>query len=709
MDDKHIEFKNIALSAIFRPKSVAIIGASSTPGKVGYVLANNLLKSGYDEPVFLINVKGGEILGKSAYKTINDVQEDVELAVIAIPSEYVLETVKECGEKGVKAIIIISAGFKETGHEGAELEKKIVKVAHQYNMRIQGPNCLGAINTHVPYDLSFASTLPKKGSIGFITQSGALGTAILDWIIAEEIGFGSIISLGNKADLDEVDFIEAMAEDPKFKVILLYLESIERGRKFLKVASEVVKKKPIMVVKGGTSSAGAKAAGSHTGALVGSFLSYQKAFDKSGVILSESMEDLFNYAVAFTQQSLPKDEGIAIVTNAGGPGILSTDLIEKLNLKMASLTDETRRFLKDNLPEAAATGNPIDILGDALPDRYEIALEAALKDSNVHSVVVLLTPQAMTDSLTTAKFIVDVSKKYTEKPVICVFMGGNWVDDASEYLKDNGVPCYNFPEKGIKTLNALYQYARHLKLPELQPPEYYDIDRDKVREIFESVKEDGRNVLFPHEASQVIKYYGIPAPASGLATSADEAVKLAENMGYPVVMKVVSPEIMHKTDIGGVELNLTNANMVRIAFDEIIRKSRKAQPLAKIYGITVDKMVPRGREMIIGMSRDPQFGPMVMFGLGGIYVNFLKDVAFRLAPMNVREAQEMMEETRSYSLLKGVRGESPADINTLRESIIRVSHLVWDFPEIKDLDINPIFVYDEGKGVSALDVKMTLS
>jgi acetyl coenzyme A synthetase (ADP forming)-like protein len=699
----------LKLDAIFRPKSVAIIGASSTPGKVGYVLANNLLKSGYDEPVFLINVKGGEILGKSAYKTINDVPEDVELAVIAIPSEYVLETVKECGEKGVKAIIIISAGFKETGHEGAELEKKIVKLAHQYNMRIQGPNCLGAINTHVPYDLSFASTLPKKGSIGFITQSGALGTAILDWIIAEEIGFGSIISLGNKADLDEVDFIEAMAEDPKFKVILLYLESIERGRKFLKVASEVVKKKPIMVVKGGTSSAGAKAAGSHTGALVGSFLSYQKAFDKSGVILSESMEDLFNYAVAFTQQSLPKDEGIAIVTNAGGPGILSTDLIEKLNLKMASLTDETIRFLKDNLPEAAATGNPIDILGDALPDRYEIALEAALKDPNVYSVVVLLTPQAMTDSLTTAKFIVEVSKKYTEKPVICVFMGGNWVDDASEYLKDNGVPCYNFPEKGIKTLNALYQYARHLKLPELQPPEYDDIDRDKVREIFISVKEDGRKVLFPHEASQVVKYYGIPAPASGLATSADEAVKLAENMGYPVVMKVVSPEIMHKTDIGGVELNLTNANMVRIAFDEIIRKSRKAQPLAKIYGITVDKMVPKGREMIIGMSRDPQFGPMVMFGLGGIYVNFLKDVAFRLAPMNVREAQEMMEETRSYSLLKGVRGESPADIDTLRESIIRVSHLVWDFPEIKDLDINPIFVYDEGKGVSALDVKMTLS
>ena len=437
----------LKLDAIFRPKSVAVIGASSTPGKVGYVLANNLLKSGYEDPIYLVNVKGGEILGQQSYKSIKDVPGEVELAVICIPSKYVLSTIEECGEKGVKALIVISAGFKETGHEGAELEKKLVEAANKYGMRIQGPNCLGAINTHVPYDLSFASTLPKKGSIGFITQSGALGTAILDWIIAEEIGFGSIISLGNKADLDEVDFIEAMAEDPKIKVILLYLESIERGRKFLEVASEVVKSKPIMVVKGGTSSAGAKAAGSHTGALVGSFLAYRKAFDKSGVILSESMEDLFNYAVAFTEQSLPKDEGIAIVTNAGGPGILSTDLIEKLGLKMATLGDDTRKYLKENLPAAAATGNPIDILGDALPDRYAVALEAALKDENVHSVLVLLTPQAMTDSLTTAKHIEEISKKYKDKPVITVFMGGDWVGEAAEYLKDSGVPCYNFPER----------------------------------------------------------------------------------------------------------------------------------------------------------------------------------------------------------------------------------------------------------------------
>lgn len=697
------------LDAIFRPKSVAIIGASSTPSKVGYVLANNLLKSGYPGPVYLINVKGEEILGRKSYKTIGDAPGDVELAVIAIPSQFVLETIEECGRKGVKAVIVISAGFKETGHEGAELEKKLVEAARRYGMRIQGPNCLGAVNTHVPYDLSFASTLPNKGSIGFITQSGALGTAILDWIIAEEIGFGSIISLGNKADLDEVDFIESMAEDPDIKVILLYLESIERGRRFLEVAERVVEKKPVMVVKGGTSSAGAKAAGSHTGALVGSFLAYQKAFDKAGVILTESMEDLFNYAVAFTEQPLPKDEGVAIVTNAGGPGILSTDLLEKLGLKMAQLTDETRRKLKESLPAAAATGNPVDILGDALPDRYHIATELTLEDPNVHSVVVLLTPQAMTDSLTTAKHVHELSKFYPDKPVIAVFMGGNWVAEASEYLKDNGVPCFNFPEKGIKTLNALYLYARHLKQPKLSPPDFKDIDRQKAKNIFEAVRKDGRRVLFPHEAIAVVEAYGVNAPGSKLAKDPEEAVRHAEEIGYPVVMKIVSPDIMHKTDIGGVELNLSNSDMVRIAFEEIMRKSRKAQPLAKIYGITVDKMVPRGREMIIGMSRDSQFGPMVMFGLGGIYVNFLKDVAFRLAPMNEREAQQMMEETRSYALLKGVRGQAAADIDALRDAILRIGLMVWDLPDLKDLDINPILVYDEGKGVSALDVKMTIS
>ena len=366
------------LNAIFKPKSVAIIGASRTPGKVGWVLTNNIVSSGYKGPIYPVNVKGDEILGLKIYRSILDIPNDVELAVISIPSQYVTQTVEECGQKGVKAMIIISAGFKEIGSEGAQLEKKLVEIAQKYDMRIQGPNCLGAINTHVPFDLSFAATLPRRGSIGFITQSGALGTAVLDWIIKENIGFGSIISLGNKADLDEIDFIEAMFEMDEIKVILLYLESIERGRKFLEVTKKITKEKPIIVVKGGTSAAGAKAAGSHTGALVGSFMAYQKAFDKAGIILTDSMEDLFNYGVAFTELALPKDEGIAIVTNAGGPGIMSTDLIEKLGLKLATLSQKTRGKLEENLPSAAATGNPIDILGDAEPDRYKLAAGLAL-------------------------------------------------------------------------------------------------------------------------------------------------------------------------------------------------------------------------------------------------------------------------------------------------------------------------------------------
>lgn len=698
----------LKLDAVFRPGSVAIIGASNTPGKVGYVLAYNLLKSGYENPVYFVNIRGDKILDRPVYRSINDIPGEVELAVIAIPARFVIETVEQCGEKGVKAVIIISAGFKELGPGGAELERELVETAKRYGIRVQGPNSLGIINNHFSLDLSFAASLPRKGTIGFITQSGALGTAVLDWVIQEEIGFGSLVSLGNKADLDEIDFIEAMAEDENISVILLYLESIQRGRKFIEVAEKVVEKKPIIVVKGGTSSAGARAASSHTGALVGSFTVYKEAFDKAGVILTESVEDLFNYAVAFTEQPLPEDEGIGVVTNAGGPGILTTDLIESLGLKMARLSDETVNLLEMNLPAAASTSNPIDILGDALPDRYAVAVKYTLKDPNVNALVVLLTPQAMTDSMATAEHIVNLSKEYPQKPVITVFMGGNWIKSATEHLKNNGVPCFDFPEKGIKTLNALYRYSRHLKLSKLDPPNYDDLDKEKVQQIFDKVMAEGRNVLFPHEAAAVVKAYGVNAPDSGLATTVEEAVAFADEIGYPVVMKVVSSDIMHKSDVGGVELNLSNAEMVGIAFQEIMRKSRRALPLAKIDGITVDKMVPLGREMIIGMSRDPQFGPMVMFGLGGIYVNFLQDVAFRLAPLNERDAQEMMEETKSYTLLQGVRGQGPADIEALRDAILRIGHLVWDFPVIEDLDINPILVYDEGKGAIALDVKMTL-
>jgi len=699
----------LKLDAIFRPKSVAIIGASRTPGKVGHVLTRNMLESGFSGKIYPINPNADEILGLTCYKSILDVPDDVDLAVVSIPSGGVLEVAEECGRKGVKALIVISAGFKETGREGAKLERQLIEIGIKYGMRIQGPNCLGVIDTSTPLNLSFAAAMPQAGRIGFISQSGALGTAVLDWVIEEGIGFSSFVSLGNKADLDEVDFIEAMEEDENISVVLLYLESIEKGRRFIEVANKVVKKKPIIVLKGGTSTAGARAAGSHTGAMVGSFVAYQTAFDKSGVIMVESVEELFNHAIAFTEQPLPRGEGVAIVTNAGGPGILATDLCEKLGVNLAPISRQTRNRLMEKLPPAASIRNPIDILGDARGDRYKLAVEISLEDENVRAVVVILTPQAMTESMATAEAIVEINRELHKKPILAVFMGGGAVEEASEYLRKNGVPCFDFPEKAIKTVAAMFEYARYLKEPHHSPARFEDVDPDRIEEIFDAARQDGRVVLLPHEAGEVVEAYGVRAPRSKIARSAAEAETFAEEFGYPVVLKIVSPDILHKTDIGGVALDLRSAEDVRSAFDSIMSRVMQFMARARIYGIMVYRMVPRGREMIIGMSRDVQFGPLVMFGLGGIYVNFLKDVSFGLAPLSEHEATQMMQKTKAYTLLKGIRGEPPSDVAALREAILRVGQLVWDFPQIVEMDINPVIVYEEGEGCIALDVKMTLT
>ena len=697
------------LDAIFRPGSVAIIGASRTPGKVGNVLTKNMLECGFNGKIYPINPNADEILGLDCYPSVLEVPDEVDLAVVAIPAGLVLQVAEECGKKGVKAFVVISAGFKETGREGAKLERRLIDIGVKYGMRIQGPNCLGVIDTSTPLNLTFAAAMPRRGKIGFISQSGALGTAVLDWVIDEGIGFSSFISLGNKADLDEVDFMEAMGGDDNVGVILLYLESIEDGRRFIEVARRVVLRKPVVVLKGGTSTAGSRAAGSHTGALVGSFVAYQTAFNKSGVIMTESVEELFNYATAFTDQPLPKGEGVAIVTNAGGPGILATDLCEKLGVKLAHLSRRTLKSLRGKLPPAASTGNPIDILGDARADRYRFAMEKVLEDENVNALVLLLTPQAMTETLATAEGIVEIQRRLGDKPILAVFMGGGTVEEASEYLKDNEIPCFDFPEKAIKTIAALFEYSRFLKEPKYSPVRFEDVVSSKVEEVFVSARRDKRVVLLPHEAAEVVEAYGIRAPRSKVARTAEEAVEYAEEFGYPVVLKIVSPDILHKTDIGGVALNLKSAEEVRSAFEGIMMRVSRLMGRVRIYGVMVYRMVPAGKEMIIGMSRDIQFGPLVMFGLGGIYVNFLKDVAFGLAPLSKKEARRMIEETKAYTLLKGIRGETPSDIVALRETILRVGQLVWDFPQIVEMDINPVIVYEEGEGCIALDVKITLT
>ncbi|MFQ6054128.1 MAG: acetate--CoA ligase family protein, partial [Candidatus Bathyarchaeia archaeon] len=588
-------------------------------------LTRNMIDSGFEGRIYPVNPNAREFLGLRCYPSVLDVPGEVDLAAVAVPAELVLQVAEECGRKGVRALVVISAGFKETGREGARLERRLVEVGAEYGMRIQGPNCLGIIDTSTPLNLSFAGAMPRRGGIGFISQSGALGTAVLDWVVGEGIGFSSFVSLGNKADLDEVDFIDAMGDDENVEAIILYIESIENGRGFIEVARRVTERKPIIVLKGGTSTAGARAAGSHTGALVGSFVAYQTAFNKAGVILAESVEELFNCAVAFTEQPLPEGEGVAIITNAGGPGILATDLAEKLGVKLASLSPRTRSSLREKLPRAASIGNPIDILGDGTADRYSFAVEKALEDEAVSVVVVILTPQAMTESMATARSIVEIRRSHGGKPILTVFMGGEAVAEASDYLRENGVPCYDFPEKAMETLAALFEYARFLKEPDHPPARFEDVDPGRVEAIFDAVRGDGRVVLLPHEAAEVVAAYGMRAPESRVARTAEEAVGYAEELGYPVVLKIVSPDILHKTDVGGVALNLRSADEVRSAFEGIMSRAIRLMTRLRIYGVMVYRMAPQGREMIVGMSRDVQFGPLVMFGLGGIYVNFLRD------------------------------------------------------------------------------------
>ncbi|MGQ4832995.1 MAG: acetate--CoA ligase alpha subunit [Candidatus Asgardarchaeia archaeon] len=693
---------------LFTPRSVAVIGAAREPSKVGYSIVKNLLECGYSGKIYPVNPKAKEILGLKVYPTVLDIPGDVDLAVIAVKAKIVPMVLEQCGQRGVKAVIVISAGFKEIGVEGAESEKKVIEIAKKYNIALQGPNCLGTIDTYTPLNASFASSIPYRGNIAFISQSGALCTAILDWSLREKVGFSKFISLGNKAVLDEIDFMEEIAKDDNTKVVLVYIESIEDGDKFLKLMPNITKKKPIVIVKGGVSEEGARAASSHTGALAGSYIAYETAFRQTGVISASGVSDLFDFAVAFSTQPIPKGRHVAIVTNAGGPGILTTDACIREGLKLASFSKKTIDKLKEKLPPMANIYNPVDVIGDAKADRYFYAMDNVMADENVDSLIVLLTPQAMTEPVETAKKVVEVKKKYPQKPILAVFMGGPSVDEAVRILKDNEIPTFDFPENAVRALAALTKYGEYLREPVEKPKVFDDVDKETVRNIIRQVRDDNRVVLLGSEAAKLVSAYGISVPEIHLAKNEDEAVKIAEKIGYPVVLRISSPHILHKSDIGGIAINIKSAEEVKQKFREILENAKKYAPDAKIYGIEVYPLAPKGKEMIVGVTRDPQFGHLIMFGLGGIYVNFLKDVSFGLAPLSEKEAREMVQSTKAYTLLSGIRGEPPSDIDKVVESLLRISQLVTDFPEIAEIDINPLFVYEKGKGVLALDVKIIL-
>jgi acetyltransferase len=691
----------------FNPQSVAVIGASRTPGKLGYGVLRNIIQHGYQGAVYPINPKADEILGLRCYPSVLSVPDPIDLAVFLIPSKYVARVLVECGEKGVKGAIVISAGFREVGPEGWQREREIVEIARRYGMRLVGPNCLGIIDTISSLNASFAVGMPRQGTIAFMSQSGALCTSVLDMARGDDVGFSRFVSLGNKADADEITFIEAWQHDPQTSVVMAYLEGIEDGVEFMRISQQVSRHKPIIAIKSGTTTAGTRAVSSHTGTLAGSEWAYEAAFRQSGVIRADSVQELFDYSIAFARQPLLSNDRLVIVTNAGGPGIMATDATERAGLQLASLELGTMDALRKALPAAASVLNPVDLLGDALADRYGLALEAVLNDPNVGGVLVILTPQVMTQVEETARVVGELSRR-SSKPVFGCFMGRETVGPGVRVLNQNGIPNYPVPERAVAALAAMMEHRRWREQPPVQI-ENFEVDQERVRKVFDQVRSERRVAIGDAEAREIMEAYGIPTPRTFLARTPDEAAWFADEVGFPVVLKIASPDILHKTDVGGVKLSIMTPGDVRDAFELMTYRAGRYVPAAEIWGCLVQEMVLGGKEVIVGMNRDPHFGPLMMFGLGGIYVEALHDVVFRVAPFDRREARAMIREIRAHNLLRGVRGERPSDLESLVEALLRLSQLVTDFAEIVEFDINPLTVFEEGRGLIGIDMRLVLA
>jgi len=701
-----------SLEHFFTPSSVAVIGASSEPGKVGYDILFNLIDAKFQGDIYPVNPKAETILDKPVYKTVLDIPGAVDLAVIVIPSKFVAGVLEQCGQKGIDAVVIISAGFKEVGPEGAILEKQMLEVAKKHGIRIIGPNCLGIISTSIGLNASFAPVTPKYGHLGLLSQSGALATAVLDWSTQAGIGYDKFFTFGNQSDVATIDLLEAWKDDLGIRAIVAYMEAVTDGKKFMDVAKATARVKPVIIVKSGTTAAGAKAAASHTGSLAGSDAAYDAALHQSGVLRARTVQELFDYAIAFTNQPLPLGRRIGIVTNAGGPGILCTDAVERMGMTLATPSPETVEKLRTKLPPAANFHNPIDVLGDAKAEVYEFAINTLLADPNVDAIITVVTPQTSTEIVETAQAIIEIDKG-TDKPILACFMGGTLMQKGVDLLMNNDVPNYPFPERAVASLKAMAEYAEWLKMPE-QTPLQGNYDKAAVEAAFakartpDRVTAKGTIELNAVECGDILKAYGFTLPGNQLCPTADAAVAFANSIGYPVVMKIASPDISHKSDVGGVKVGLADADAVRDTFESMVSSISAKMPQAQIWGVDIQQMVTQGKEVILGMSRDATFGPLMMFGLGGIYVEVLKDVTFRVAPLTERDAREMLTEIRSAKLLTGARGEKPVDIEALTQAIQRLSQLVTDFPEILEMDINPLKVQPETGGAIAIDSRITL-
>jgi len=692
------------LESFFSPRSVAVVGVSREEGRVGHYVFDNLLSAGFTGAVYPVNPKADEVHGHRCYPSVKAVPTPVDLAIIVVPAKFVAAVVEECGESGIHAIVVISAGFKETGPAGAALEREVVAVARKHDIRLLGPNCLGLIATENLLNASFAPTMPSAGTISFMSQSGALGTAVLDWAAGESIGLAHFVSLGNKSDLSEVDLLRAWEADPGSKVVAAYLEAVTDGHAFVDAASSLTRHKPLIALKAGGSDAGARAVSSHTGSLAGSEQAYTAAFLKAGVIRALNIQELFDFSVGFARQPLPKGPGLVILTNAGGPAILATDACERLGISLASLESETITALREALPAAAALYNPVDVLGDADPERYRLAGEILVKDPNVRALLVILTPQAGTAAAETARVVVELART-SGITTFASFMGRAGVAPAIPVFTEGDIPQFDFPERAVATLAAMLSHSRRLQTPRTTAPGI-DGDRALVQAAIDHARAAGRTFITEESASKIASAYGIAVPPGGIAKDLTAARVLAAEVGYPVVMKIASPDILHKSDIGGIRVNIQDEVELAEAYEGILARVRERMEEAHIWGVSIQRMLPPGREVIIGVNRDAQFGPLLMFGLGGIYVEVMKDVTFRLCPVTTEEAREMLTEIRGFGLLRGARGQHPADLDAVIDVIVRTSALVSDFPDITELDINPLIVADKGGGACAADIRI---
>ena len=698
------------LVPFFNPTGIAVVGASTAPAKLGFGVARNLAQSGYTGAIHFVNPRGGRLLERPLYPTLADVPDPVDLAVLIVPASHVPGALADVGRRGIRAAIIASGGFRETGPEGARLEEECLCVAREHGIRLIGPNCVGLIDTHLPLDTTFLPPPgPTPGDIAFISHSGAICAAVIDWARGQGFGLSHLISLGNQIDVRETDTLAPMAADPYTKVITLYLEGIRDGRRFVRAAREVTRHKPIIALKVGRYESGRRAVASHTGALAGQESAFNAAFRRAGVIRANTVEELFDWAKALAWCPLPAGPNVAVLTNAGGPGVTAADALESCGLRLATLSAATDAALRAILPADAGLRNPVDMLAAATAGQYVESLRILLDDPGVDSVMVILPPPPMESAGGVARAIIPIILAAT-KPVVIALMGERMIQEAVEYFRAARVPEYRFPERAAPALAVLTERAEKVRAAagedERMPPE--DIDPDEARRILDDWRVRGGDAaeFLPYEVvCEMLAAYGIPTPRAALATTANEAVDLAWQMGFPVVLKVASPDIVHKTEVGGVLLNLQGPDVVKAGFAAIMANARAAEPAARLDGVHVQRMVTTGQEVIIGAVRDPQFEAIVMFGSGGVEVEGLRDVEFSLAPLNEAEANGLIDRTWAGRRLAGFRNLPPADRAAVVDLIRRLGQLAADFPELVEIELNPVRVLGVGEGAIAVDVR----